>query len=64
MVYVADVARILPCCGCGVGWQVWPQFEPLAWELPYAASAALKKTKKQETKQKQKTVLNELLELT
>ena len=26
----------------GVGWQLQLQFNPLAWELPYAAGAALK----------------------
>ena len=31
---------------CGVGWQLWFPFDPyLAWELPYAEGAALKKQK-------------------
>ena len=27
-VYVADVAWIWHCCGCGVGWQLQLQFDP------------------------------------
>ena len=34
-------------CGCGIG---------LAWELPYTAGAALKKTKKQKNKKENKEV--------
>ena len=47
VVWVADTAQILRCCGSG---------EPLAWEPPYAAEAAQemprngKKTKKQTNK--------------
>ena len=26
---VIDVARILHCCGCGVGWQLQLRFDPL-----------------------------------
>ena len=33
---VADVDQIPPCCGYGV-------IQPLVWEPPYAAGAALKK---------------------
>ena len=42
------MAQIQICCGCGVGQQLQLQLDPLAWELPYAASVALKdkKTKK------------------
>ena len=32
-------------CGCVVGWQLQAPIQPLAWELPYAASAALEKEK-------------------
>ena len=28
MAQVADVAWILSCCGCGVGWQLQLQFDP------------------------------------
>ena len=35
-----DVDLTPCCCGCGAGRQ--PQLQLLAWELPYAASAALK----------------------
>ena len=34
-------AWIWHCCGCAVGLPIWP----LAWELPYAADAALKRKK-------------------
>ena len=42
---VTDVARILRCCGCGIGLPVAP-IPPLAWELPYVLPVALKKKKK------------------
>ena len=48
--YVTDVAQILHCCGCGIGWQLQLQFSPLTWELPYAAGAALKRKKKKKKK--------------
>ena len=48
-VYVAAVAWIWRCCGCDVGGQL-QLIRPLAWELPYAAGAALKKTKKKKEK--------------
>ena len=38
--------RIPCCCGCGVSQQLQLQFDPLAWELPYAIGAALKRKKK------------------
>ena len=41
---VEDGAQILHCCGCGIG-QAAP-ISLLAWELPYATSAALKRKKK------------------
>ena len=28
VVWVADVARIPRCCGCGVGWQLQLQLDP------------------------------------
>ena len=36
------MARISRGCGCAVVQQLWRRFKPLAWELPYAAGAALK----------------------
>ena len=46
VVWVADVAQILHCCGRGVGWQPAAPTGPLAWEPPYAAGVALKRQKK------------------
>ena len=43
---VMDAAQIWCCCGCDIGWQLQLLIQPLAWELPYAAAAALKKNKK------------------
>ena len=40
------MAGIWFCCGCVVGRQAAAPFQPLAWELPYAAGAALKIEKK------------------
>ena len=45
--YVTDGAWVPCCCGCGVGWQLQRQFDPLALELPYAAGAALKRKKRE-----------------
>ena len=39
------MARILHCCGCGVGRWLQLQFDPWAWELPYVMGAALKSKK-------------------
>ena len=36
------MARIWRCPGCGVGQQLSLQLDPLAWEPPCAAGAALK----------------------
>jgi len=47
---VADVAWIPHCCGSGIG--SWHLIGPLAWELPYAKSVALKKAKKKNFKNK------------
>ena len=46
---VAEAAQILRCCGCGVGRQLSSNFTP-AWELPYAASVALKSKKRKRKK--------------
>ena len=45
VVWVADVARILSCCGCGVGLAAAAPIQPLSWELSYAEGAALKRKK-------------------
>ena len=46
---VADAAQIRCCYGYGIGWQLQLQFNSQAWQLPYAAGAALKKKKKKKT---------------
>ena len=38
------------CCGCGVRPAAAAPIRPLAWELPYAAGAALKREKKKKKK--------------
>jgi len=38
--------RIWHCCGCGTGPQL-QLIRPLAWKLPYAVGAALKRQKKE-----------------
>ena len=43
MTVVTEVAQIPHCCGCGVGWQLQLQFDPIAWELLYAMGVAKKK---------------------
>ena len=40
-----DVAQILCCCDSSAGRQPTAPIRPLAWELPYASGAALKKIK-------------------
>ena len=45
VVQVADAVWILRCCGSGVGRWLQLRLDLLAWEPPYAASAALEKTK-------------------
>ena len=45
VVEVTDVARIWHCCGCGIGWHYSSDLT-LAWELPYALGAALKRQEK------------------
>ena len=37
------MAWILHCCGCGYRPAATAPIQPLAWELPYAMSKALKK---------------------
>ena len=37
---------LLSCIAVAVGWQLLAPIRPLAWEPPYAVSAALEKTKK------------------
>ena len=50
VVWVADKAQILRCCGCGIGWQLVAPIRPLACEPPCAIGATLKsKTNKQNT---------------
>ena len=49
------MARILRCCGCGVGWAATAPIRPLAWEPPHAAGAALEKTKKKKKKKRRDT---------
>ena len=49
----ADAAQILSCCDFGLGQRLTAPFGSLAWELPYATGAALKKAKNK-TKQKNK----------
>ena len=43
----ADAAQIWHCCGCGCAVAL---IQPLAWELPYAASVALKRNKTEQNK--------------
>ena len=45
VVYVADTAQILHCCGSGVGQQLQLWFNPLAWQRPYATGTAPKSKK-------------------
>ena len=42
--------RIPRCCGCGVGRRLQLLIQPQAWELPYAATAALKRPKRRKEK--------------
>ena len=46
VVQVADTARILCCCGCGIGQWLQLQLDPVAWEPPYAVGVDLEKDKK------------------
>ena len=46
VVLISDVAWILHCCDCGVGWQLQLWFDLLAWEPTYAKIVALTKGKK------------------
>ena len=49
LVWIADAAQILHCCGCGVGWQLQLLFNSV-WELPYVVDVALKAKKKKKDK--------------
>ena len=51
VVWVADAARILRCCGSGIGLAATALIGPLAWEHPYAEGVAQEMAKRQ-TKQK------------
>ena len=53
MVQVTEAAWIWCCCGCSVGWQLQLQFDPPAWELPYATCVTIKT--KQNIQEKKKT---------
>ena len=46
VVWVTDTAQIPRSCGSGVGWWLQLQFNPLAWEPPYALGVAQKMAKK------------------
>ena len=50
VVWVTDVAQIWCCCGCGPAAAV-PN-RSLAWELPHATGAAVKRKKKKKKKKK------------
>ena len=53
--------RLRSGCGSGVGWRLQLQLDgPLAWESPYAMSAALEKKTKREKKKKKKKDIREL----
>ena len=45
------MARIWRCCGCGVGWQLWLQFDPLPGNF-ICLGCDPKKTKKKKKKKK------------
>ena len=49
---VEDMAWIQRFCGYGVDLQTRLQSDPIAWELPYASGAAIKKKKEKEKKKK------------
>ena len=39
------MALIPHCCGCGAGQRCIAPIQPLAWELPYATGAIIKRKK-------------------
>ena len=43
---MADMAQIWRSCGCGIGCAAAAPILPLAWELPFAIGAAIKKENK------------------
>ena len=51
------MAGIWHFCGSGVGWWLWLQLDPLAWESPYAAVVALENTKRTKKKKKKVTII-------
>ena len=50
---VADEAQIQHCCVCGCRPSAAVPIQPLAWELPYAADAAVKEKKKNSVVEKE-----------
>ena len=54
--HIVDEVGIACCCGCGTGWGATAPIQPLAWELPYAAGAALKSKKHLPKKQKRENM--------
>ena len=52
--YVADVAQIPRCCGCGVGPVAAAPIGPLGWECPFAAGASLKRQRQKKKKERKK----------
>ena len=50
VVWVADMARIWRCGGCGVATD---PIRPLAWEPPYASGAVPRKRQKDQKKKKE-----------
>ena len=62
VIYVADAARILRCCGYGYGCRLaaGALIRPLAWELPYAPGEDIKsKKKKKDRSSRRGAVVNE-----
>ena len=57
LAYIADVALIPCCCGCGVGQAVAASIWPLARELSNATGLAVNKSKKKKKKKKKKKIL-------
>ena len=51
---LAQWVKELAAVSCGGGWRLYLPIQPLAWEPPYAAGAALKRPKKKKGKKKKK----------
>ena len=47
---VMDMARIWYCCGCGVGWQLWLQFDPCLGTSICSGCGPKKTTNKKQNK--------------